>query len=143
MNALPKNTMRKLGTTAVIFSGVYSFFVGPSLSTEIVKDVHFKSGSISSTLIGTVNGCDTIKYKLEANAGQAMSILFSPKHPSCYFNVIPPGALAAEHRGEIDGNEFTANLKSSGVYTAEIYLMRSAARRNDTCKYSITFEISG
>lgn len=45
--------------------------------------------------------------------------------------------------GEVAGNEFSKRLQGSGNSHAEVYMMRSAARRNEVCKYAITFEITG
>ena len=105
--------------------------------------VKFKAGSISSTINGAVKGYDTASFVLGAKAGQVMSVLFSADNNACYFNVIEPGADSAVHRGEVDGNEYAANLRLSGDYRAEVFLMRSEARRGKTCKFKITFEISG
>lgn len=44
-------------------------------------------------------------------------------------------------RGE--GNEYSANLVASGDYRVQVFLMRNVARRNETCSYKISFEISG
>jgi hypothetical protein len=43
--------------------------------------------------------------------------------------------------GSTSGNEFAGNLPATGNYVVEVYMMRSAARRNETCRYSVTFEI--
>lgn len=116
---------------------------GPSPAAERTVSVKFKTGAISSTIAGSLKGYDTVSYTLEARAGQVMSILFSPKNRACYFNVMAPGADTAVHIGSTTGNEYAANLTASGVYKAQVYLMRSAARRKETCKYSIVFEVSG
>jgi hypothetical protein len=55
-----------------------------------------------------------------------------------------PGASEATFIGPVVGsNEYFANLTQSGKYRVRVYLMRNAARRNEHCKFSITFEISG
>ena len=54
----------------------------------------------------------------------------------------PAGSDEAIHIGSSAGNEFGGTLGASGEYRAQVYLMRNAARRNETCNYSITFEIS-
>lgn len=109
--------------------------------TETVK---FKSGASSATIKGSVTGYDTHSYVLGASAGQTISILFEPgKNLSCYFNFIEPGADSAVHMGEVAGNEYAATLAKTGDYRAEAYLMRNDARRGKTCKYTITFEITG
>ena len=108
--------------------------------TETVK---FKSGASSATISGTVTGYDTHSYVLGASAGQVISVLFSANNNACYFNFIEPGADSAVHMGEVAGNEYSANLTKTGDYRAEAYLMRSEARRGKTCKFKITFEITG
>jgi hypothetical protein len=104
--------------------------------------VQFKKGATSATISGSIKGEHAITYKLKANAGQVMSILFAPKNASCYFNLIPPGSDEAIHIGSTSGNEFAGTLGVGGDYKTQVYLMRNAARRNETCNYSITFEIS-
>jgi small nuclear ribonucleoprotein (snRNP)-like protein len=108
--------------------------------TVVVK---FKPGARSATVKGSLRGYDGVTYVIGANAGQAMSIVFSPKNSSCYFNVTAPGAEEALFNGSTTGNEFSANLDASGNYEAQVYLMRNAARRNETCQYSMTVEIGG
>jgi hypothetical protein len=106
------------------------------------EEVQFKKGTTSATISGSIKGEHALTYKLKANAGQVMSILFAPKNASCYFNLIPPGSDEAIHIGSTSGNEFAGTLGVGGEYKTQVYLMRNAARRTETCNYSITFEIS-
>jgi hypothetical protein len=115
----------------------------PAASADRSETVKFRPGAISATLSGRIKGYDGVNYLFDARAGQVVSILFSPKNRSCYFNVFAPGADTAVHIGSSNGNEFGANLTASGQYRAQVYLMRNAARRGETCKYSMTIEISG
>jgi hypothetical protein len=43
----------------------------------------------------------------------------------------------------INGNEWTGALQADGEYTVRIYLMRSAARRKETARYTLTVGITG
>lgn len=115
----------------------------PTAAADRSETVKFRPGAISATLSGRIKGYDGVNYLFDARAGQVVSILFSPKNRSCYFNVFGPGADTAVHIGSSNGNEFGANLTASGQYRAQVYLMRNAARRGETCKYSMTIEISG
>lgn len=108
--------------------------------TEIVK---FPKGATSTTLKGTVKGRDVTTYMIDARAGQVMHVLFASSNRSCYFNLFEPSAVEATHIGSITGNEFGKNLTASGAYTAQVYLMRNAARRNETCRYQLSIEITG
>lgn len=103
----------------------------------------FAAGASRVTKRGSIKGYDGITCRLGASAGQVMQVLFSPSNRSCHFNVIAPGQSEAAFNGSISGNEYSANLARSRNYVVQVYMMRSAARRNETCKYSISFEISG
>ncbi|OYU49336.1 MAG: hypothetical protein CFE31_08300 [Rhizobiales bacterium PAR1] len=72
-----------------------------------------------------------------------MQVLFSPSNRSCYFNAFAPGQEEAAHIGSTSGNEFGQSPAVAGEYRFQIYLMRNAARRNETCRYRISFEVTG
>jgi len=134
--------MKNLSACLCLLACIAGFAVA-SQAADIAKAVHFAQGKTSATLKGSIRGEQGIAYQLGASQGQAMSILFKPSNASCYFNVMPPGGDTAIFIGSTSGNEFTANLDRSGTYQVQVYLMRNAARRNETCSYSITFEIGG
>jgi hypothetical protein len=45
--------------------------------------------------------------------------------------------------GSTEGNRWTGLLAADGEYTIRVYLMRSAARRNETANYTLTVGITG
>jgi hypothetical protein len=45
--------------------------------------------------------------------------------------------------GSTSGNRFEAELPADGVYTIRVYLMRNAARRNETARYTLDVGIAG
>ena len=114
-----------------------------ALAADRLETVNFKRGGTSATLKGTIRGYDGVKYSVGASAGQVMSVLFSPSKRSCYMNVWTPGADSAAFNGSVTGNEYAANLSVSGDHAIQVYLMRNAARRNETCRYRLTVEITG
>lgn len=107
------------------------------------ETVKFAPGTSSATKRGTVKGYDTVTYKLKAGEGQVMQVLFSPSNRFCYFTARAPGEDGLAFDGTMSGNEFSANLDASGVYRFDVFLMRNAARRGETCKYTISFEVTG
>jgi len=117
--------------------------IPPALAADRLETVNFKRGGTSATLKGTIRGYDGVKYSVGASAGQVMSVLFSPSKRSCYMNVWTPGADSAAFNGSVTGNEYAANLSVSGDHAIQVYLMRNAARRNETCRYRLTVEITG
>jgi hypothetical protein len=115
----------------------------PASAAQRTEAVRFKAGTSAATLSGRIKGDDSIDYTLRAGAGQSMTVRLAPDNASCTFNLYPPGGgSAAMHMGAVAGNSFTGTLPAAGSYRAQVYLDRNAARRNETCKFSITFEIT-
>jgi hypothetical protein len=73
-----------------------------------------------------------------------MSVTLKTSNPSNYFNVLPPGSNdVAVFVGSSGGSEWTGSLAADGEYTIRVYLMRSAARRNEHAAYTLTVGITG
>jgi len=107
------------------------------------QQVQFKKGESGATIKASLKGDQIIDYKLGAGAGQVMVVKFKPSNPSAYFNVMPPGSDSAIFIGSTSGNEFSADLTTAGEYTIRVYLMRNAARRNESVNYTLDVGISG
>src|SRR5512137_579749 len=108
------------------------------------RPVHFAKGASSATVKGTIKGDQTIDYKVRAKAGQAMSVKLVTRNGANYFNVLPPGSNdVAIFVGSTSGNEWSGALPSDGEYTVRVYLMRSAARRNESAAYTLTVAVTG
>lgn len=105
--------------------------------------VSFKPGTSSATLRGSIKGYETVDYLLGARAGQTMSVTLETDNLASYFNVLPPGTEAAIAAGSQLGNKWSGELPADGEYTIRVYLMRSAARRNESAKYTLSVGITG
>lgn len=105
--------------------------------------VHFKPGASSATVTRTIKGDETIDYILGAKAGQTMTVTLKSSNRSNYFNVLAPGSEEAIFIGSSEGNNFKGPLPKSGDYSVRVYLMRNAARRNETANLTLTFSITG
>jgi hypothetical protein len=110
---------------------------------EQKRAVTFPPGQTATTLKGAIRGDASIAYALKMAEGQTLQLLFKPTNRACYMNVIEPGANEAVHIGSASGNEFGQNPTKAGAYTVQVYLMRSAARRGETCRYSLSVEATG
>jgi hypothetical protein len=108
------------------------------------KRLAFAKGASSGTVKGTLTGDRIIDYKLRAKAGQTMSVALKSSNAANYFNVLPPGSKdAAIFVGSTSGNDWSGQLPADGEYTVRVYLMRSAARRGETARYTLTVGITG
>jgi hypothetical protein len=105
--------------------------------------VAFKAGASSATITGSIKGDQSVDYVLGARRGQTMKVSLKTSNGANYFNVLPPGSEAAIAIGSNLGNEWTGALPADGDYTIRVYLMRSAARRNETATYTLSVGITG
>jgi hypothetical protein len=108
------------------------------------RPIHFAKGASSATVQGTIKGDQIVDYKVRAKAGQTMSVKLVTRNGANYFNVLPPGSDdVAIFVGSTSGNEWSGALPSDGEYTVRVYLMRSAARRNESATYTLTVAVTG
>lgn len=107
-------------------------------------NVSFDRGKSSKEITSSITGDAGVDYLLQVGQGQVMQVLFSTSKGSCYFNAFEPGNPdAAVHIGSAAGNEFGASPTKAGTYRFQVYQMRATARRNETCSYTISFEVTG
>jgi hypothetical protein len=137
------SSMKSLAIAACMLPASFGLVAGQAIAADRNETVRFAAGASSASLSGSLTGYDSVNYRLGPSAGQTMQVLLSPSHASCYFNVLPPGSDRAIFIGSTTGNEFAARLRQDGNYTVQVYQMRNAARRGTTCRYDISFEITG
>jgi len=136
--------MKRMMFVFAAVAGLLLLPASPALADEIRQErVHFKAGASSATITGAIKGDQTIDYVLGAKAGQTMSVSLKSSNASSYFNVLPPGSDAAIFIGSTSGNDFTGALPVDGDYRVRVYLMRNAARRNETAQYTLNVGIDG
>lgn len=107
------------------------------------EPVHFDLGTSSATINASIQGDQIIDYTLGAKSGQLMTVSLKTDNTANYFNVLPPDSEAAIFIGSTLGNDWSGALPEDGVYKVRVYLMRSAARRNEKANFTITMSITG
>ncbi|WP_395666105.1 hypothetical protein [Methylocella sp.] len=134
--------MRTLATTVFL-----AFALGasaPALGDAVrTVDVHFPAGASGETVSGSVRGYDTVRYRIDARAGQTLSARLSASNLSLYMNVIAPGAKSAMYMGATSGHDFSGVLPVDGVYVVEVYLYRNAARRREKADFTLDLRVDG
>jgi len=131
-------------TFGVVVLGAWIATVAQAAGPKIREvQVQFPKGETGATLKGKLKGDEIVDYKVRAAAGQSMIIVFKPGNSSAYFNVLPPGSDAAIFIGSTLGNRYEGTLPAEGTYTVRLYLMRNAARRNESASYTLEVGVSG
>ena len=107
-------------------------------------DVQFTKGSTAAVLKGKITGRNYIDYRLRAGAGQRMRVSLQGSNLANYFNVLPPDSENAAMfiEGARD-RTFEGLLPTDGTYAIRVYLMRSAARRNESSSFTLSVAIAG
>ncbi len=106
--------------------------------------VEFARGANSATVEGTIKGYDTVDYLLRASQGQYMNVSMATDNSASYFNILAPGETeVAFFNGSTSDNQFEGELPATGDYRIRVYMMRSAARRNEVANYRLEMIVTG
>jgi len=107
--------------------------------------VVFAKGASSATIKGTLKGAADVDYLVRAAAGQTLEVKLQGTHPQNDFNVLPPGSTdVAMFVSNITGaRSWSGVLPADGDYAIRVYLMRPAARRNESSNYTLTVAVTG
>ena len=108
-----------------------------------VETVQFAQGETSVLINAVLQGRNYVDYQVRGGANQTLGVSLKSKHSMNYFNVNPPGSEMSMFVGSLSGNQFKRLLPADGVYTIRVYLMRAAARRSETARYTLTVSLQG
>ncbi len=139
--AAPARAFVRRAAALLLASVASSAWAADGIRTE---RVHFAKGATSATVEGTLRGYETVDYVVGAAKGQSMNVSLATKHTSTYFNILAPGqSEEAFFIGSTDGNQYEGVLPATGDYRIRVYMMRSAARRNEVAKYRLEMIVTG
>ena len=138
--------LQALTCTPLLIAALLAFMVSPVLARDDIRteQVHFKHGASSATIKGKIKGYEGVDYVLEASKGQQMNVSMATDNGANYFNILAPGENeAAMFVGSTSGNQFEGGLPKSGAYKIRVYMMRSAARREEVANYRLEMIVTG
>ena len=139
--------MRYASSIAPLLASVFlALSASPTFAENEIRteQVHFKPGTSSATVKGKIRGYEIVDYVLEAGKGQSMNVSMATDNLSSYFNILAPGENeVAMFIGSTNGNLYEGTLPKNGDYKIRVYMMRNAARRNETAEYRLEMTITG
>jgi hypothetical protein len=137
--------MKNLATLSFLAAaGVALLATGAHAADGIRKEpVRFEKGASQAAIKARIQGDETVDYVLRAGAGQTLAVGLKKTNPQNYFNVLPPGTQEAAMFVGDSGADFKGTLPTDGDYTVRVYLMRPAARRNESSDYTLTVGVTG
>jgi hypothetical protein len=105
--------------------------------------VHFAKGASNAVVKGTITGYQTVDYVLGAAKGQSMNVSMATDNTASYFNILAPGETeVAFFNGSMGENQYEGVLPATGDYKIRVYMMRSAARRNEKANYRLEMNVT-
>jgi hypothetical protein len=106
--------------------------------------IHFAKGATSTVVEGTISGNQIVDYVLGASKGQSMNVSMATRNTATYFNILAPGETeVAFFNGSVSENQYEGVLPATGDYRIRVYMMRSAARRNEKADYRLEMIVMG
>jgi hypothetical protein len=114
---------------------------GDDIRTERVQ---FAKGATSAVVEGTITGDQIVDYVLGASKGQSMNVSMATRSTATYFNILAPGETeVAFFNGSMSDNQYEGVLPATGDYRIRVYMLRSAARRNEKADYRLEMIVTG
>jgi len=107
------------------------------------EPVRFEKGASQAAIKARIQGDETVDDVLPAGAGQTLAVALKKTNPQNDFNVLPPGTQEVAMFVGDGGADFKGLLPTDGDYTVRVYLMRPAARRNESSEYTLTVSVTG
>jgi hypothetical protein len=108
--------------------------------------IRFQKGASSAIVEGSIKGYQIVDYVLGAAKGQYMNVSMATDNTASYFNIMAPGETeVAFFNGSMSQsqNQYEGTLPTTGDYRIRVYMMRSAARRNETANYRLEMIVTG
>lgn len=123
---------------------VIGFLAAPAWAENAIRKetVQFAKGSTQATIQARIKGDADVDYLVRAKAGQTMTVTLKTSNLMNYFNVLPPDTGEALFVGQDGSGHFEGVLPKDGEYTIRVYLMRPAARRNESAQYTLTVKVN-
>jgi hypothetical protein len=121
--------------TAFVLLAPSALLAQRNIHTERVR---FEQGATSAVVERSITGYEIVDYVLSARKGQYMNVSMATDNSGNYFNILAPGENeVAMFNSSMGTNQYEGVLSESGDYKIRVYLMRSAARRNEVANYRL------
>ncbi|GHC65757.1 DNA breaking-rejoining protein [Limoniibacter endophyticus] len=112
-----------------------------TVAMETPQLVAFPAGESATAIRDRLSGEDSTSYSLEAKKGQTLNVRLATDNSSNYFNIRREGADGALFIGSQEGRPAALKITQDGMYLIDVYLMRSAARRGESARFTLNVAV--
>lgn len=122
---------------SALTAGLMAFALPVAAQEVRSETVEAAAASAGVILTGKIRGDDSAEYTVTGAAGQILSVDILSDNGALNFNIAPKGAAEAVFMSETLGPVADVTLPAAGDYVVQVYLMRSAARRDEAADYTL------
>jgi hypothetical protein len=108
---------------------------------DTIKHVDLEADEVT-TLKGRISGYDSADFVIVLKARQALTAHLRSNSRFAYFNVLLPGSQTAVFNGAMEGGTARVIARSGGPYIVRVYLMRNAARRENSASFALNLRVT-
>ncbi len=135
----PGRAGRRVLAAGAALCGLLAWLPQPAAAADKVETHTIDAGTPGTKVVrGKIRGYGSAVYKVQVRQGQTLAVGLKTNSRSNYFNVTAPGAQEALFNGSIEGLDYRGEAEQGGEYTVNVYLMRNAARRNESASYTLS-----
>ncbi len=124
---------------------IQSFFIAafwPGLATissaqDTPERLELQTGAAPRVIESSITGEQIIDYVIAGEPSQILSVDLQTTNASNYFNISRADSPEALFIGSTRGTVADIPLPETGEYVVRIYLVRAAARRNESARFSL------
>ncbi|MBU2950122.1 hypothetical protein KO493_05360 [Tamlana agarivorans] len=137
---MKQNIIKTLGLCVLGCFLAFSSAHAQGIKKEVVK---FEEGKFTTSIENNIKGDQIVDYTVNVKEGQFLNVSMATDNSANYFNLMEPNEeYVAIFNGSMSENMFEGQLEKTGDYTIRVYLMRSAARRNEVANYKLEIVVS-
>lgn len=116
----------------------------PAVAQEVRTEPVGAAAALAGVVLsGDIRGDDSAEYTISGTVGQILSVDLLAENGALNFNITPKGATEALFMSDTSGTVADVTLPAAGDYVVQVYLMRSAARRDERADYTLGIGLAG
>jgi hypothetical protein len=100
----------------------------------------FAPGAKTATMKSTVTGYRSLRYLLDARAGQVLSITFTSTKKTLYYSV-QQGSHQLRKSSDGDFNDWSATVPADGDCVIDVFFKSSDAKKNAEANFALTVSL--
>ncbi|SEC47768.1 hypothetical protein [Terriglobus roseus] len=131
---------------AIAFLAALILSVRPAVAHDQLHRFNVRKDGGAHKERGSVRGYDDVRYLVSIDAAGVLRIALKSGVGSNLFNVYGPGAQLGKDeaifKGASAGTKAEVPVSEPGDYMIQVFLMRNAARRGTTSRYSLSVELT-